>query len=110
MEHQMVVVIILLLVELQGNKKERQTFFRNGYQPYSIGIKQDDGTYKFFSYARFEPISTFLAMAADMGYAFSRPDQYGYDQGENYQATFSAGVTFLYNYMGEQPFLSGIQI
>lgn len=91
-----------------GNKKERQTFFRNGYQPYSIGIKQDDGTYKFFSYARFEPISTFLAMAADMGYAFSRPDQYGYDQGENYQATFSAGVTFLYNYMGEQPFLSGI--
>lgn len=91
-----------------GNKKERDAFFRNGYQAYSIGIRQDDGNFKFFSYARFEPISTFLAMAADMGYAMSRPDQYGYDQDENYQALFSAGVTWMYNYMGEQPFLSGI--
>ena len=91
-----------------GNKKERDAFFRNGYQAYSIGIRQDDGNFKFFSYARFEPISTFLAMAADMGYAMSRPDQYGYEQDENYQALFSAGTTWLYNYMGEQPFVSGI--
>ena len=91
-----------------GVKKERDAFFRDGYQPYSIGIRQDDGNFKFFSYARFEPISTLLAMSADMGYAMSRPDQYGYEQDENYQATFSAGVTWLYSYMGEQPFLSGV--
>ena len=33
-------------------------------------------------------MSTFLAMAADLGYAASRPEQYGYAQDENIQAAF----------------------
>ena len=91
-----------------GTKKERDAFFRNGYQPYSIGFRQDDGNFKFYSFARFEPMSTFLAMAADLGYAASRPEQYGYAQDENIQAAFAAGISWMYTYMGEQPFLEGI--
>ena len=53
-------------------------------------------------------MSTFLAMAADLGYAASRPEQYGYSQDENIQAAFAAGISWMYTYMGEQPFLEGI--
>ena len=55
-------VIILLQEEAQVIKRER-AFFRNGYQPYSIGIRQDDGNFKFYSYSRFDPISSLLAIS-----------------------------------------------
>ena len=41
-------------------------------------------------------MSTFLAMAADLGYAASRPEQYGYSQDENIQAAFAAGISWMY--------------
>ena len=64
-----------------GNKAEREaSFFRNGYQPHSIGIRQDDGNFKFYSYSRFDPISSLLEESL-AGYKLfmqrSRPDQYG---------------------------------
>ena len=43
----------------------------------------------FIHFARFDPMSTFLAMAADMAIQLSRPDQYGYAQDENIQAAFA---------------------
>lgn len=35
------------------------------HQPYSIGVKQDDGSWDWVSYARYDPLSGVLAMAAD---------------------------------------------
>ena len=34
--------------------------------PYSIGFKQEDGSYRFKSFSRFDPMSAMLAMGADM--------------------------------------------
>ena len=34
--------------------------------PYSIGFKQEDGSYRFKSFSRFDPLSAMLAMGADM--------------------------------------------
>jgi hypothetical protein len=46
------------------DKNQRAEWMRNN-QPYSIGIKKDDGTWDWVSYARYDPISGMLAMAAD---------------------------------------------
>ena len=51
-----------------SNPKARATWIRLGNIPYTISVKQDDGTYKSFSYSRFDPISGLLAMSADMAY------------------------------------------
>jgi hypothetical protein len=34
--------------------------------PYSIGVKQEDGSYRFKSFSRFDPMSAMLVMGADM--------------------------------------------
>ena len=92
-----------------GNKAERDAFFRAGYQPYSIGVRQEDGTFEFTSYARFDPISSLLAISADIGYMMSRPDQFGnanhIDEMVN---LFQHGITAIFPYLGEQPFVTGI--
>lgn len=36
-----------------------------GIEPYSCSIKQEDGTYKNFTFSRFDPLSMTLAMASD---------------------------------------------
>ena len=92
-----------------GNKAEREAFFRNGYQPYSIGIRQDDGNFKFYTYSRFDPISSLLAISADIAYAASRPDQYGNSNHiDEMMELMMHGVSAIFPYMGEQPFLTGI--
>jgi len=92
-----------------GNKAERQAFFRAGYQPYSIGVKQEDGTFKFTSYARFDPISSLLAISADIGYLMSRPDQYGNANSMDQSIElFQHAITAIFPYLGEQPFVTGV--
>ena len=43
---------------------ERATWL-DKHEPYSVGIKQDDGSYQWHSYARYDPISGILAGWAD---------------------------------------------
>lgn len=45
-------------------QKLRANWLENN-EPYSIGVKQEDGSYKFISYARYDPLSGVLALAAD---------------------------------------------
>ena len=45
-------------------KKERANWLET-HEPYSIGVKQEDGGYKWISYARYEPISGLIAFAVD---------------------------------------------
>ena len=49
-----------------GNRKARAIYNKGANVPStSIGIKQDDDTYKFYSFNRFDPISMLLVAAAD---------------------------------------------
>jgi len=93
------------------NKAEREAFFRKGLQPYSIALlDKETGLYKSTSYARFDPISSLLAISADMAYMASRPDQYADPNFVNSMTSlFSNGLAAIFPYLTEQPFLTGIQ-
>ena len=46
------------------NKAERDAFFRKGFMPYSIAVlDKKTGKYVSTSYARFDPISSLLAIS-----------------------------------------------
>lgn len=93
------------------NKAEREAFLRKGLQPYSIAIlDKETGLYKSTSYARFDPISSLLAISADMAYMASRPDQYADPNFVNSMTSlFGNGLAAIFPYLTEQPFLTGIQ-
>jgi len=91
-------------------KAERDNFYRQGLQPYSLCEKTEGNTYSCTSYARFDPVSSLLAISADTAYILSRPDQYGdpsFDQQAVELATAATSAIFMY--MTEQPFLSGMK-
>jgi len=71
--------------------------------PYSIGLKQEDGTYKFTTFSRLDPMSALLAMGADMAeYARYEDDpNMLYMMGKAY--TLAAA-----EYATNMPFLQGI--
>ncbi|MGB0718368.1 MAG: hypothetical protein ACPGO7_03465, partial [Alphaproteobacteria bacterium] len=72
-------------------------------QPYSIGFKQDDGTYRQYTISRFDPISALLIMGADMrDYA-----RYEDDPAVLSQLT-KAYVLSVANYASQMPFLQGV--
>lgn len=49
--------------------------YKEGKVPqYSIGFKQDDETYRFYSFSRFDPISGMLAMGADVAHYMKYED------------------------------------
>jgi len=93
------------------NKAEREAFFRKGLQPYSIALlDKETGLYKSTSYSRFDPISSLLAISADMAYMASRPDQYADPNFVNSMTSmFGNGLAAIFPYLTEQPFLTGIQ-
>ena len=91
-------------------KAERDNFYRQGLQPYSLCEKTEGNTYSCTSYARFDPVSSLLAISADTAYILSRPDQYGdpsFDERAVELAT--AAVSAIFMYMTEQPFLTGMK-
>ena len=59
-----------------GNRKARDIINKGANIPStSIGFKQDDGTYKFYSFNRFDPLSMLLVAGADYNnYAEYHPD------------------------------------
>lgn len=85
------------------DKDARSAMIRQGFQPYSINIRQEDGSYKSITYSRFDPISGVLAMAADFAY---------YAQYETNQQTLDelamAMSVGLAEYLIDMPLLQGI--
>jgi len=78
--------------------EERETWKRNGIQPYSIKIGD-----KWYSYSGMEPIGALLAISADYAqYARHEPDKGKIEQ------VFMGGVYGMYEYLKEQPYLQGV--
>lgn len=90
------------------DKNLRAAHQRKGLQPYSICTKQDAGNYKCRSYARFEPISSLLAIAADTAQALQHPGQWGDADAWDKQATalFVSAVGAIFPYLSDQPFMT----
>jgi hypothetical protein len=70
---------------------------------YSVGFKQDDGSYKFVTFSRFDPLSAMLAMGADMA-EYAR-----YEDDPNMVALMAKAYTLsAAEYAGNMPFLQGV--
>ena len=68
---------------------------------YSIGFKQEDGSYKYIPFSRVDPISGILAMAADY-------NQYRFIMGADELESLASIMTMsVADYVSEQPFLQG---
>jgi hypothetical protein len=81
----------------------RQAMDRQGLYPYTINIRQPDGTYKGVTYSRLDPLSGMLAMSADFAYYAQYEDDN--DMLSNLAAAAGLGM---YNYALEMPFLEGV--
>jgi hypothetical protein len=103
-----------------GRKADREALLREGWQPYSLVLPKDmfgdqverlgsmgkvsvsdDKVY--VSFNGLEPISAFLAMAAD----YSEYSRYEDDAGK-VEEVFMGALYGMYHYMSQQPFLQGI--
>jgi len=82
----------------------RAAMQRMGLQPYSINIKQEDGTYKSITYSRFDPVSGVLAMAADYAYYAQHEENSDWLDG-----VATAAVLSISEYALQMPFLQGVQ-
>lgn len=105
---------ILIIGSGPTDPQTKQAMMRMNLKPFTINIRQEDGTYKSVSFNRLDPISGTLAMAADFAYYMSRhtdePDDTSWMQyaAEVPLELASAAVLSTYNYMLEFPALQGI--
>lgn len=86
-----------------ADREAQQARQRLGLQDFSINIRQPDGTYKSYTYSRFDPMSGMLAMAADYAYYA----QYEDDPDTLADLAAHAGLA-MFNYSLEMPFLQGV--
>ena len=85
------------------NYKTSRVTEGSGVQPYSIGVKQDDGSYNYYSISRFDPISALIVMGADMR------DYIKYeDDMDVINAMFKSYILTSAEYAGSMPFLQGV--
>ena len=79
-------------------KQDRDALIRDGWQPYSLKIGD-----KYYSYRGMDPMSGFLAIAADYSeYAQRETDD------NKIEEVFLGGAFGLYEYLAEQPYLQGL--
>jgi len=76
---------------------------RKGFLPYSISVKQDDGSYRSYTYSRFDPMSGVLAMAADFAYYAQHESD-----GKVLDDLATAATLSISNYMFDQPMAQGM--
>lgn len=95
---------VIIMGSGPSDPKARQAMGRIGLQPFSINLRQDDGTYKSITYDRFDPISGLLAIGADFAYYA----QYETDQGVLDNLAMAA-VMSVAEYMKQMPLLEGVQ-
>jgi len=81
----------------------RRSLQNQGMLPYSVNIRQEDGTYKSITYSRFDPVSGVLAMAADFAYYA----QYE-DDDDMLSAVATAAMLSISEYALQQPMLQGM--
>lgn len=86
-----------------SDNRRRAALRRTGWQPYSI--KVDDTWY---SYSRFEPISTVLGMSADMAEILSNYESYDIDAQNEVDELSTAIIASIGNQVVGKTFLSGI--
>jgi hypothetical protein len=95
---------VIIIGSGPSDRNARAAMMRQNMQPFSINIKQDDGTYRSVPFSRLDPISGMLAMSADFAY---------YAQYEEDQATIDslamAAALGMSEYAMEMPFLQGVQ-
>ena len=72
----------------ETDPKARKTWLET-HEPYSIGIKKDDGTWNWISYKRYDPISGVLALFADTAYTM----RYSDDQELLFDATLNTVIS-----------------
>jgi hypothetical protein len=79
-------------------KEDRDALIRDGWQPYSLKIGG-----KYYSYNGMDPMSGFLAIAADYSeYAQRESDD------SKVEEVFLGGMSGFYEYLSQQPYLQGI--
>jgi hypothetical protein len=79
-------------------KQDRDALIRDGWQPYSLKIGNN-----YYSYQGMDPMSGFLAIAADYSeYAQRETDD------NKIEEVFLGGAFGLYEYLAEQPYLQGL--
>ena len=108
----------IILGMYPATQGERKAWKNAGLIPYSIAKKQSDGSYKCYSFDRFEPVSALLAIGADIGYSLTRPDGFRskVDSLDSWELTkaaggldvFAAGAISISTYMNNQPFIGGL--
>ena len=84
-------------------KGARKYYQGAGIPQYSIGIRQEDGSYQWTSYSRFDPISGILAMSADAAYYIQNEKNPDLIQG-----VLNALTVSITSYAGQLPFLQGV--
>ena len=84
------------------DKTAKAAWRRMNLQPYSIAIKNDDGTYTSYDYSRLAPIAGILAMAAD----YAAYSQYEDDAG-TLEELFVGGSLALFEHMADLPMMEG---
>lgn len=103
-----------------GRKADRDALLREGWQPYSLVLPKDmfgdqverlgsmgkvsvSNDKVYVSFNGLEPISAFMAMAAD----YAEYSRYEDDAGK-VEEVFMGALYGMYHYMSQQPFLQGI--
>lgn len=82
--------------------KARKLLMDSGWQPYSLRIGD-----KYFSYRRFDPISTWMSIAADMTEILSNYESYDIKQQDDVDNLVTAAVIALSEQVINKTFLSG---
>jgi len=81
----------------------RKAWLRRGFLPYSVSVKQEDGTYKSITYNRFDPASGLLGIAADYAYYSNHESS-----GKVLSDLAIAATTSITTYALEHPFMQGV--
>jgi hypothetical protein len=84
----------------------QQAWDRQGLAPYSV-CQREDGRWSCHSYARVDPVSALLGMAADMAHHVAANPSSG-DMADDVTGMALAAAAGLYEYTLEQPFAQGI--
>jgi hypothetical protein len=77
--------------------------------PYSIGIKQEDGTYEYTTFSRLDPLSALLVMGADLAqYSKYHEEDISLLDPKDYDDIIKNYVLAASDYATNMPFLQGI--
>ena len=85
------------------NDLAREAWERNGWEPYSFSVRQEDGTWKNYNYGRLAPVAGVFASAAD----YAHYSQYAESESELEELFLHAGAG-MYNVIKELPMLQGL--